>query len=294
MTRKGRGRTGVAAVLLAVLGVPLGPPQAMAAARDPLEAALAALETTVGGIERRKTVLKDDDLDEAVERYLDAALGAFRGTLRIVEADIEARAGADRALDELESLELVTQAHRQRLDALVLRLVAMHKQVRTGEVRLSKELVLSMGDDEVAEVRVTLAAPVRRAYALIDPRFGHDEAAAAGPAGPCVEPEICATTPGRHFAAAVAARRAPASALERLEDALFPRAHAALGLGCITACSSGLTPACAACIGAGGAAAVSLYNAAVASFRECNRQRNRILRALCKAAVVVGFVTALA
>lgn len=73
----------------------------------------------------------------------------------------------------------------------------------------------------------------------------------------------------------------------------MPPAEAALGLGCLAVCEGSLGVACASCVGAGGVAAVALYNGAVEAFNSCNRFRPTP-RFLCKAAIVVAFVAALA
>lgn len=260
---------------------------ALAAGAADLDAALAAVETGVGQIEKSGRITGRDDLDAVLDRYQAELLETYAAMVREVEKEagkaVAARQKGTAAAAALQAWEDQMARHRARIEKVVPRLTAVNMKVRDGSIVFAPELLKTMPADEVEELRRWLTPEAIRKYRALDRSLF-----AAGPVGGRAAEEVLAQELGLPDDCPQCRPRSR-SLLVALNDLLAPDAEAAIAAGCVAVCAA-QPEGCIPCLIVAGFGADQVVKLLDRALEDCNRRRTRVGRALCKTAVILGFI----
>lgn len=262
-----------------------------------VEAALDRVEARLSEVERSRRITAETDPEPALDAYLEALQEAYGKLLEEAERAESGPGGAREVARILQAWEDLAQDHQGRAEEIFRRLTEMTVALRDGGILLAPELLRSFSEEELEDLRRWLTPEAIRAYQELDERLF-----AAGPA-PDAEartawslatavPEGCALCRDGMERAQAGKPGLLGSALLGLLDWTAPDSDAAVAAGCVAVCSA-QPEACIVCVGIAIGAGSQLVEKLEEALADCNRLR-RVLRALCKAAVIAGFIAVIA
>jgi hypothetical protein len=271
------------------------------------EAALAAIENGLGQIERSRRITEQFNTDTALENLYQELRQNYDSTMKAISEDARraeeaTRSGAKAARpgpgDKLEAWERQMGVMRGRAEKIINRLSQINLGLRDGSILIAPELLKKMPAEEVQELRQWLTPEAIRKHQALDKTLFPAGAAQKSPFPP---PALTAgmTMPGGQCPACRAfARPRPqehaSSLFDELGDMLVPEADAALAVTCVGTCRVS-PPACIPCIIAAVGVTSFLATQLDAGFKGCDSNfRTRLGRAVCKAGVVLAFLTVIA
>jgi hypothetical protein len=269
------------------------------------EAALAAVENGLSQIERSRRITEQFDAEAAIGTLYQELRQDYDSTMKAISEDARraeeaAKAGQKAARpgpgEKLEAWERQVGVMRGRTEKIINRLTQINLGLRDGSILIAPELLKKVPAEEVQEFRQWLTSEAIRKYQALDKTLFPGNAAQMAPFPP---PAMTATMtmPGQCRACKSFARprsqEHAGSLFDELGDMLVPEADAALAVTCVGTCGSS-PPACLPCIGAAIGVTSFLATQLDAGFKGCDKLRTRAGRAICKAGVVLAFMTVIA
>lgn len=266
------------------------------------EAALAAVENGLGQIERSRRIGEQFDANAALDTLYQELRQGYDSTMQEISEDARraqeaARSGKKAASpgpgDKLDAWERQMGAMRGRTEKIINRLQQINLGLRDGSILIAPELLKKMPAEEMQELRQWLTPEAIRKYQALDKTLFSE--GAAQNALPPAALTAAMTRPGQCPACRAYARPRPQerTLLGDLGDMLVPEADAALAVVCVGTCQSA-PEACLPCLAAAVGVTSFLYIKLEDGLKACNDLRTRTGRALCKAGIVLAFLTVIA
>jgi hypothetical protein len=254
-----------------------------------IESSLAAVEGGLRQIETSGKITKQIDFDASLERYQQELRKSYEVTTQAVQEEAKKAVAAHKpgtaAAKRLQAWEDAVSGHRARMEKVVKGLTIVNMKIRDGSILFAPELVKEMPKEEVDELRQWLTPEAVRKYQALDkslfagPVDGRDLedllARELSPPDGCPECRPRSTSP-----------------LSLLDDLLAPDAGAAIAAGCVAVCAD--PAACIPCLVVAGLGADQVVKLLEKELPLCNQRRTRVGRALCKTAVILGFIATIA
>lgn len=278
------------ALVVSLLAVAV--PVTVLAQIDKMDAELASIDKVLGKIESSKAIAKSDAvLDRHFDAYAKAALNAFKDARSATESDARAKKDSG-GLAKLKAFEDKAKAHRGDMDKVVERISEINAGVTRGDIRIQDDLLRELTPQQKTQFKKTLTPEAAQKYGFI---LEMDDARLASSVG---DADDAADAYSRVKAQEAEQRICPGTArrlLSAAHEVMFPRAEAALGIGCYGVCAASLGLGCVACVVSAGGAAVTAYNQFASAMSHCcTCHWYKPWCCGCKAAAVVAFLAALA
>jgi hypothetical protein len=282
------------AACFALLALTAGPRAAAGADRPTpfsgIESSLAAVEGGLRQIETSGKITRQIDFDASLERYQEELRKSYEATTQAVQDEAKKAVAAHQpgtaAAKRLQAWEDALAGHRTRMEKVIKGLTAVNMKVRDGSILFAPDVLKEMPKEEVDELKQWLTPAAVRKYQALD------KSLFAGPVARR-EPEQLLARELSPPAGCKACRPRSRSPLSLLDDLLAPDAEAAIALGCVSIC--GAQPeGCIPCLIVAGFGTDQLVKILDQDLKICANRHTRIGRALCKTAVVLGFIATIA
>jgi len=255
-----------------------------------VEPSLAAVEKGLAQVERSGKITEDIDFDASLNRYQQELQTCYAGTMQAVQEEAKKAAAAHQsgkdAAARLAAWEKVMNGHRPRVEKAVSRLTTINMKVRDGSVLYTPDLLKKMPKEELDELHQWLTPDAVRKYQALDKTLF---TAAVLPAeldqiliSELAPPPGCRSCRPRNH-----------TLFDAFADLLAPDAEAVIAGACVPVCSQ--PEACIPCLIAAGVGEVEITKLMQSELASCDRtRRTRIGRALCKTAVILGYLVTIA